>query len=250
VAATSPSSPSAKPRWKRWVLTGVIAVIVLVVAVPFVYFTFIEGDPPPKLSLSEVTTTTGAAGSTGTTPPAGDLAGTWNATSDSEAGYRVEEQLFGQHNTAAGRTNQVTGTMTIEGTTVNAVDLTVDVASITSTDAAGGRRDDQFRGRIMDTDQFPTATFELTKPVRLGPIPKDGVEKRYSATGKLTMHGTTKTITIPITAKRAGDVIAVQGITDITFSDYDIDNPSGGPASVGNKGQLEFLVQFAPAAPR
>jgi hypothetical protein len=31
----------------------------------------------------------------------------------------------------------------------------------------------------------------------------------------------------------------------ITFSDYSIDNPSGGPASVGNTGELEFLLVFA-----
>ena len=92
----------------------------------------------------------------------------------------------------------------------------------------------------MNIDQFPTATFELTEPIDLAPVPKDGVEKQYSATGKLTLHGTTKTVTIPITAKRLGNVIAIQGITDITFSDYGIDNPSGGPASVGDTGQLEF----------
>ena len=160
----------------------------------------------------------------------------------------MEEQLFGQHNTAAARTEQVTGTITIDGTTVETADMSVDMASITSTDSAGGRRDDQFRGRIMNTDQYPTATFKLTKPIDLAPVPQDGVQKRYSATGELTLHGTTKTVTIPITAKRLGNVIAIQGIAGITFSDYGIDNPSGGPASVGNTGQLEFLLQLDPVS--
>jgi polyisoprenoid-binding protein YceI len=221
----------------------VVAAVVLVIVVPFVYFTFIQGDPPPELSLSTVTTTTGANGSTGSGDRA-ELAGTWTVGSGSTAGYRVEEQLFGQHNTAAARTDEVRGAVTIDGTTVKTAEMTVDMASITSTDPAGGRRDDQFRGRIMNTDQFPTATFALTQPIDLAPVPKDGVVGRYSATGKLTLHGTTKTVTIPITAKRLGGVIAVQGITGITFSDYGIDNPSGGPASVGNTGQLEFLVQL------
>jgi hypothetical protein len=39
-------------------------------------------------------------------------------------------------------------------------------------------------------------------------------------------------------------MIAVQGILTVTFADYGIDNPSGGPASVGDSGQLEFLVQL------
>ena len=94
------------------------------------------------------------------------------------------------------------------------------------------------------TDEFPTATFVLTQPIDLAPVPDDGVEAAYSATGELTMHGTTQTVTIPIKAKRVGDRIAIQGITEITFSDYNIDDPSGGPASVGDSGELEFLVQL------
>jgi len=30
----------------------------------------------------------------------------------------------------------------------------------------------------------------------------------------------------------------------VTFSDYNINNPSGGPASVGNAGTVEFLLTF------
>jgi polyisoprenoid-binding protein YceI len=248
---TAPSPSPTKPRWRRWVVVAVVAVVVAVIAVPFVYFTFIQGDAPPKFDLSTVTTSTGADG-TGTGSRA-QLAGTWKvvadpANKDFGAGYRVEEELLGQHNTAAARTTKVSGSMTIDGTTVTKADLTVDMASITSTDPAGGRRDDQFRGRIMNVDQFPTSTFELTKPINLAPVPKDGVEQQYAATGELTMHGTTKTVTIPIKAKRLDNVIAIQGITDITFSDYNIDNPSGGPASVGNEGQLEFQLQFEPSS--
>ena len=70
--------------------------------------------------------------------------------------------------------------------------------------------------------------------------------KTYSATGKLTLHGTTKTVTIPLKTQRTGDVIQVQGILSITFPDYGIDNPSGGPASVGDVGQMEFVLQLQP----
>ena len=31
----------------------------------------------------------------------------------------------------------------------------------------------------------------------------------------------------------------------MTFSDYDIDDPSGGPASVGDDGELEVLLVFS-----
>jgi hypothetical protein len=31
----------------------------------------------------------------------------------------------------------------------------------------------------------------------------------------------------------------------MTFSDFDIDDPSGGPASVGDEGELEVLLVFS-----
>ena len=63
--------------------------------------------------------------------------------------------------------------------------------------------------------------------------------KRLTAVGRV--------VTIPLTARHTGNLIAVQGITTVTFSDYGINNPSGGPASVGDSGQLEFVVQLQPA---
>ena len=54
--------------------------------------------------------------------------------------------------------------MTVSGTTISAVDLTVDMASISSDRT---QRDGQFRSRIMETSQFPTATFKLTAPIDL-----------------------------------------------------------------------------------
>jgi hypothetical protein len=43
-------------------------------------------------------------------------------------------------------------------------------------------------------------------------------------------------------------VIQVSGSVPITFADYSIDNPSGGPASVGDSGTLEFLLVLAKAS--
>src|SRR5581483_70256 len=96
--------------------------------------------------------------------PGGGVSGTWKPTADSQVGYRVNEVLFGQNNTAVGRTNKVTGSMTIAGSTVQSVDLTVDMTSVSSDQA---RRDGQFRGRIMDVQSFPNATFKLTQPIQL-----------------------------------------------------------------------------------
>jgi polyisoprenoid-binding protein YceI len=234
------TAPADKPRtWLRWAVVGAVAILVIVVGGPFVYIHFIEGPAPKPLSLDTTPTTVLKPGET-----RAPLAGTWKITSPSVVRYRVKETLFGQSNTAVGKTNAVTGSMTIAGTTVTKASFTVDLTTVTSGRAT---RDGQFQGRIMDTADFPTATFALTKPIALGTEPKYGVQVRYTATGKLTLHGTTKDITFPLNARRTANVIAVQGSVPVVFSDYGIDNPSGGPASVGNTGQMEFVLELEPA---
>jgi polyisoprenoid-binding protein YceI len=210
-----------------------------VVGAPFVYFHFIEGPAPPAPSLDKTPTSKLKAGES-----RAPLAGTWKVAKNSLVQYRVKETLFGQSNTAVGKTSSVSGSMTITGQQVTAASFSVDMTSITSNQ---GIRDSQFQGRIMDTAAFSTATFALTSPIDLGTPPNDGVQKPYSAVGKLTLHGTTKPITVTLTARRTANVIGVQGSVPITFADYGIDNPSGGPASVGNTGQMAFVVQFAPS---
>ena len=228
--------------WKRWALFGGIAVVVVVVGGPFVYFHFIQGDAPAPLSI-DTSPTTVASGAPSTAPAS--LDGTWKVASGSRAGYRVKETVFGQSGTAVGRTSAVTGRLTLAGTQVSAASFSVDMTQVTS---AKSLRDGQFQGRIMDTAQFPTATFALTKPIALGTIPASGVTITPNATGKLTLHGTTRTITIALDAVQTGNVIQVSASVPITFADYSIDNPSGGPASVGDSGTLEFLLVLAKPA--
>lgn len=224
---------------KRSVIVAVIVAAALVVGGPFVYFTFIAKDAPAPLTLSA-----GAPTPDATVAAPDSLDGTWTATSESVAGYRVKEILFGQSKEAAGRTNEVTGSFTLSGTTVSEASFTVDMASITSDQS---RRDGQFRGRIMDVDTYPTSTFELTQPIRLAALPADGVEGTATATGKLTIRGTTKTVSIELKGRRIGGRIEINGSLLIVFDEWDIPNPSGGPAQTSDEGTLEFLLVFTKA---
>lgn len=230
-------------HWK-WFVAIPVVLVVLVFGGTFVYIHFIAPDPAPKLSLSSVDpegATASAAGDPSATA-AGNINGTWAVTDGSKVQYRVHEKLNGLDNEATGATTAVTGQLTVDGTTVNTASFTVDMTKVTSDES---QRDGQFRGRIMNTSQFPTATFELTQPIQLGSIPDNGVQISVNASGKLTLHGTTKDVTFSIKAQRNGAHLEANGTIPITFSDYDIDNPSGGPASVGNSGDLEFLLVFA-----
>src|SRR5688572_6745679 len=99
--------------WKRWLIAGLAIVAVLVVAGPYVYINYIQDEPPAALSLE----TPGAAAGAGSgAQPSEGIEGAWQVGSGSQAGYRVDEVLFGQNVTAVGRTEQVTGDLQIEGT--------------------------------------------------------------------------------------------------------------------------------------
>jgi polyisoprenoid-binding protein YceI len=280
----SPATPDARrrPAWVKWLVIGAIAAVVLFFGAIFLYAKVLN-DSPDEFSagdldaaLSQESDGSATAGaSTGATEPvatspstggayqadgsatapdavattapgSGSTAGggTWTATDASEVGYRVEEILFGVDTTAVGRTNQVTGSLTIDGTQVTAVEFEVDVASIASDES---RRDSQFRGRIMSADEFPTATFVLTEPIELGTEPSDGVEVDATATGELTLRGSTQPVTFDVVAKQENGLIGVQGSIPVLFADYGIANPSFGGITTEDNGLVEFILVFAPA---
>lgn len=237
---------------RRLLLLLPFAALVAVVGGTWVYLNVIRDDPPPRLTLAtaeggdagsvgEGTTSTTAGSGSGSTTPTG-VAGDWKVVSNgTTVGYRVSETLFGQRSEAVGRTSKVTGSLTITGTTVTKAAYSVDMASVTSSES---QRDGQFRGRIMSVSSFPTATFELTTPIQLGSIPAPGKKIEVEASGKLTLRGQTRTVTFPLEAVLEEGRIRVLGTIGIDFGDYGIPNPSGGPASVGDEGDLEFLLVF------
>jgi polyisoprenoid-binding protein YceI len=248
-----------RQRWK-WVLGAVVALVVAVPLGTYLYINVVEDDPPPPLTLDSgapattavttPSTTTATPSSVAATTPttatsaASALSGTWHPTAGSVLGYRVKEVLFGQSNEAVGRTSEVTGSMVIDGTSVSAVDLSVDLKTVKSD---SGQRDGQFQGRIMNTNSFPTATFKLTQPLALPSVPPDNAAVDAKATGDLTLRGRTRSVTFDLKAQRDGSNVKVNGTIPIVFADYGIPNPSFGPASTEDKGVIEFLVVFAKA---
>jgi polyisoprenoid-binding protein YceI len=239
-----------RPRhWLRWLLLAIGGLVVLAAAGPFIYIHFFNGSTPAALSLSP--TSTPATTQSGTAPrtstaSAGPVAGTWAVGPGSIVGYRVNEVLLGQSATAVGRTTSVAGHLTIAGTTVTGASFSVPMAAVHSDKS---QRDEQFDGRIMDVSQYPTATFALTSPIDLAPLPAGGVIRDYTAHGNLTLHGTTRTVTFTLTAERKGSQIEVSGDIPVLFADYHIQNPSfAGFVTTQDHGLLEFLLVFSKGA--
>lgn len=225
----------ARHRVRNIVIVSITVVIVLAVAVPYIYIHFIEGPPPPKLSLPATGSAQATSGST-----AHLTNGTWNVGKGSVVGYRVDEILIGQHSTAVGRTSKVWGSLDVSGAAVTNADFTVNMASVESDQS---ERNAQFDGRIMDVAQYPTASFTSTSPIQLGALGEKG-SVTTSITGDLTMHGVTKLITFKASLEMTTTGIAALADIPITFSKWGIANPSiGGFVTTDNYGTLEVLLE-------
>lgn len=173
-----------------------------------------------------------------------DLSGEWTVGGDSEAGYRVHEVLNGSDVTVTGRTDSVTGSATVDGTSITKSTITVQVADI-ATDS--NQRDSYFRDSAMDTSAFPTATFELAEPIA-DAVPSGSGTTKVEASGNLTLHGVTNAVTATLEVGLNGDGVDISGSIPITFSDYDVQAPSLGFVKVDDAGAVEFLVHATPAS--
>ena len=237
---------------RRRLIAGVIGAAVLIVLVaflaPYIYIHFIEGPAPSKLELPESSTTAPSGTSKGSASPStsSSLDGSWNVGAESMAGYRVQEVLVGQNATAVGRTSKVWGSLSITASTVTKGTFTVDMASVVSDQS---ERNAHFDGSIMNVSQYPTASLTLTAPIELGTIPAEGSVAHYNAVGNLDMHGVTKSVSFPVTAERVGSAIDVLADIPITFSEWNIANPSiGGFVTTANSGTLEVLLHLTQGA--
>jgi len=145
----------------KWIAAAIGTILAAGVLAPWVYINVIRDDAPDRLTLS-TTTLAGEPGSATTVAPG--VEGAWDVTTGSEVGYRVKEILFGQSTEGVGRTSEVSGSLTIEGARLVAAEFTVEMATLESDDS---RRDGKFRGEIMDTSTYPTATFTLSDPIEI-----------------------------------------------------------------------------------
>jgi polyisoprenoid-binding protein YceI len=228
---------------RRTLIAAIVAAALVLGAagVGILYFVVFAGSSPQKLALSSPTppaSTTSSASTPG--------AGTWTVDTGSQACYRVREKLaaLSAPSDAVGRTTAITGTLTLaqdaSGYTVSAAAFTVDVSKLTSDQA---RRDQRIHSQGLESDRYPTATFKLTSPIALPADAGSGQTIHVSATGDLTIHGMTKSVTIPIDARLTGSKIELVGSITFPFSQFGMTPPSiGGFVSVENNATMEFQL--------
>jgi polyisoprenoid-binding protein YceI len=265
-----------KRHWKK-IVGAVVALIVLAIGASFIYAKVInkadpqfdQADVNAKLDTASTTvapdpaTTTVIQSTTAQSTPvqsttaqstpipstaaaaqatATGIDGTWSISTGSEVGYRVKESISGFDTVANGRTQAITGTIAASGTAVTDGEFTVDMTTFRSDET---RRDRQFNGRVMNVSKFPTSTFKLTTPIDFGAIPSEGGTVNASATGDLTLHGATKSVTFDVQGTFKNGLIGVLGQIPVVFDEYDIPSPSIGTVSTEDNGVLEFVLVLA-----
>lgn len=244
-------------------LIGLVVVAALGGAAGLAYL-FLRGAPPPAVGTatgsqgaSIPVATVGAlpTGVAGTIGPDG-LDGTWTVDttigsfgdfSSTFVGYRVDETFADNRaNTAVGRTPAVSGSLVLSGASITSVEIIADMTRLLSDD---DRRDGRLRDQAIETERFPESTFRLSGPIDLGVAPADGETIDATATGELTLHGVTRTVTIPVEARLAGDVATVTGSIEVLFADYDIERPTSFLVlSIEDHGIMEFQLHFRRSA--
>lgn len=248
-AAPAPAASGRRDarRWRRAALAVVLAAVATGAGL---WWFVLRHHAPAPVTLDQAVTGVPGATAPGAAGAATGLDGTWSVDrtiinaqgTGSYAGFRVNEVLAGLgSNTAVGRTSTVDGTLTVQGTTLEAARITAKLTDVTSDDS---RRDGAIQ-RALDTSRFPTATFVLTRPVEVGALPAEGQRITTTATGDLTVHGVSREVTVDLQAQLQNGVLVVVGSTDISFVDYGVIAPSAPVvASVDDHATLEIQLYF------
>ena len=207
-----------------------------------------SASPAATAVATEAATTAATEAATGaSTTDAAGVEGTWTLAEgqDSFVGYRVEEELATiGYKEAVGRSPTIEATITIAAGQLSGVTVTADLRDLESDDS---RRDGALQFQALESQRFPTATFELTEPIAVPEGLAAGEPISIDANGTLTLHGVTKAVVIPIEAVLEDGVMVVVGSIPILFADYDIAQPrSPILVSIEDNGVMElqlFLVR-------
>lgn len=211
-------------RMRRGLIAGGVALVALLAIGAAVALLLGSHQAPAPLALSSPA----ASGS------ASSFTGDWKVGDGSEAGYRVREQFINQPGPteAVARTSKISGGLRVQasGSTLQASSLhfTADLAALQSQDKYANyqvyQRDFFIRTIYLQTDQFPKADFTAS-PVSIPPGIESGPVS-ITVSGKLTVHGVTKSVTTTLQAQRSTSGIEVAGSINTDMRDFGVEVPS------------------------
>ncbi|MFY0606153.1 MAG: YceI family protein [Cyclobacteriaceae bacterium] len=153
--------------------------------------------------------------------PLEETQATYTVDTDKSQVEWVGKKVTGQHN---GTVNLKSGSLDFSAGKLEGGTFTIDMTSLVSTDLSG-----EYKGKLeghlksddfFGVENFPTATFVVTKAVPQGP-------GKYKVVGDITIKGKTEEIQFPVTLEEKDGMIT--GTADMTIdrSKFDIRYGSG-----------------------
>ena len=218
---TPVASGRSRRHWWRWILAGGVALALVVVAAIGLAITLQTTPSPLVLPVGTRSV------------PVGTIDGTWGVTSGSVAGFRVKEAFLVFSNDIVGRTDGVSGSLTVAGNQVEQASFRVDLITI----KVGGKQESAF-AKSLDTEDHPNAVISLSKPFTLTAAFTSGSRIARTVAGDLTMRGIRRPVTISVSARREGALLQAVGTIPIDFSSWGIDYPEG----LADHGTAEYLL--------
>ena len=181
--------------------------------------------PPSPISATAVPPSPTA--STTNTSSGGEVIRLVLVPENSEARFRVREQLAGANlpNDAIGRTKDFTGTLVIkpDGSIVSSdSQFVVSMGTLVSDQPM---RDNYLRGNVLQVNQYPKAVFVPKQASGLpSPLPQSG-SVTFKLAGDLTVRNVTQPITWDVTAQVQGNQVTAQAATAFKFEDFSLTQP-------------------------
>ncbi len=201
------------------------AIVVAVVVLGGARVSAFQFVTPHSSSSSPTSVTTTLSTPSSSPSVGGSLHGKWVVSSGSSVGYRATEQFVGQTspNKAIADSTAVSGGMTIVDLggqlVAQAIKVDVDLSKLSSSDAGavhGSFQRDRFvNPMVLETGLFPTATYQVDSISMPSPAAVGGPQS-LPTNGKLTVHATTKDVSLAMVGQDNGDKIEITGSTTST----------------------------------
>ena len=208
------------------------------------------GSVAVEQSVAPTTTPTAATAATATIAAG---AQTWTVSDKSKATVRVREQLASL-NFPSDAVLVATGAkgafqLNDDGTFAPGSQISFDVSSLTSDQS---QRDSFVKQSVLNTRQYPTATFVPTKVTGLTLPLAASAHVTFTLTGKLTIHGTEKEVTFSVDATRSGgDLTATATLAPtVKFGDFGMPQPAAPGRVLSVVDEIKLTVDLVATGPK
>jgi polyisoprenoid-binding protein YceI len=163
--------------------------------------------------------------------------------------------------TIVGKTSLVRGYVTVDPADISGSargKIEVDLASLQT---GIGMRDRHMREQYLETDEYPKTTFEITRVIEAGSnVLDDQKPVEMLLEGNFTVHGVTRLIEVPVTAKlieeseqtknrHPGDLLHIQASFEVLLSDHKINRPQFVFLKLDEKQRIDIDVFAATGLP-